>query len=241
MAILSGRSRDHRRPAGRSAREPLRRRRSRARRAPSRELRRRSRGAGLDAGARRRASTSTLREYREQTERKYIVDTLKLTGWNILAHRGRPRRRAHEPPQEDPRLPDQARRGLKGRRARPGRSARAGRSVPPAPRAVSSSVGHELRVWRVRDERRRSARCVRAARLSRVSALRFDESDLHLAAVVTINRARRVDDRDPALGSKPGAWTHLPFPCRAESPSRAQWGRSRVRANGRVIGSVRAA
>ena len=25
----------------------------------------------------------TLREYREQTERKYIVDTLKLTGWNI--------------------------------------------------------------------------------------------------------------------------------------------------------------
>jgi DNA-binding NtrC family response regulator len=26
---------------------------------------------------------ATLREYREQTERKYIVDTLKLTGWNI--------------------------------------------------------------------------------------------------------------------------------------------------------------
>ncbi|HVJ93834.1 MAG TPA: helix-turn-helix domain-containing protein, partial [Labilithrix sp.] len=25
----------------------------------------------------------TLREFREQTERKYIVDTLKLTGWNI--------------------------------------------------------------------------------------------------------------------------------------------------------------
>src|SRR5690606_11370709 len=25
----------------------------------------------------------TLREYREHTERKYIVDTLKLTGWNI--------------------------------------------------------------------------------------------------------------------------------------------------------------
>jgi two-component system nitrogen regulation response regulator NtrX len=25
----------------------------------------------------------TLREYREQTERRYIVDTLKLTGWNI--------------------------------------------------------------------------------------------------------------------------------------------------------------
>ena len=25
----------------------------------------------------------TLREYRDQTERKYIVDTLKLTGWNI--------------------------------------------------------------------------------------------------------------------------------------------------------------
>jgi DNA-binding NtrC family response regulator len=26
---------------------------------------------------------ATLREYREQMERKYIVDTLKLTGWNI--------------------------------------------------------------------------------------------------------------------------------------------------------------
>ena len=25
----------------------------------------------------------TLREFREQQERKYIVDTLKLTGWNI--------------------------------------------------------------------------------------------------------------------------------------------------------------
>ncbi|HSO37354.1 MAG TPA: helix-turn-helix domain-containing protein, partial [Labilithrix sp.] len=26
---------------------------------------------------------ATLREFREQQERKYIVDTLKLTGWNI--------------------------------------------------------------------------------------------------------------------------------------------------------------
>ena len=25
----------------------------------------------------------TLREHREQSERRYIVDTLKLTGWNI--------------------------------------------------------------------------------------------------------------------------------------------------------------
>ena len=26
---------------------------------------------------------NTLREFREHQERKYIVDTLKLTGWNI--------------------------------------------------------------------------------------------------------------------------------------------------------------
>ena len=25
----------------------------------------------------------TLREFREKTERQYIVDTLKMTGWNI--------------------------------------------------------------------------------------------------------------------------------------------------------------
>ena len=28
-------------------------------------------------------SHPTLREHREQSERKYIVDMLKLTGWNI--------------------------------------------------------------------------------------------------------------------------------------------------------------
>ena len=29
------------------------------------------------------ANYLTLREFREQSERKYIVDTLKVTGWNI--------------------------------------------------------------------------------------------------------------------------------------------------------------
>jgi two-component system nitrogen regulation response regulator NtrX len=36
-------------------------------------------GSGTAAGA----SHSTLREFRERAERQYIIDTLKLTGWNI--------------------------------------------------------------------------------------------------------------------------------------------------------------
>ena len=44
-------------------------------------------GEHLDAAASRPAPVpgqyATLREFREQQERKYIVDTLKLTGWNI--------------------------------------------------------------------------------------------------------------------------------------------------------------
>jgi two-component system nitrogen regulation response regulator NtrX len=37
----------------------------------------------IGAGAQVPKSYMTLREYREYSERKYIVDTLKLTGWNI--------------------------------------------------------------------------------------------------------------------------------------------------------------
>ncbi|MEO8797683.1 MAG: helix-turn-helix domain-containing protein, partial [Polyangiaceae bacterium] len=44
---------------------------------------------GVDASDRHEAVTTTdgpiltLREFREQSERQYIVDTLKSTGWNI--------------------------------------------------------------------------------------------------------------------------------------------------------------
>jgi DNA-binding NtrC family response regulator len=45
-------------------------------------------GAGEFAATGNRPSSPpgghlTLREYREQSERQYIVDTLKMTGWNI--------------------------------------------------------------------------------------------------------------------------------------------------------------
>ncbi len=78
------RSRHDRRPARGPAREPVRRGGGRARR------RRRTRASTTSASEQRRATRApvpgqylTLREFREQTERKYIVDTLKLTGWNI--------------------------------------------------------------------------------------------------------------------------------------------------------------
>ena len=83
--------------------EPLRRRgrRGRRRRRGGRRAgRRREDEAELTAaatsGAAQCKSYMTLREYREYSERKYIVDTLKLTGWNI-SRTGRPRRQADQP------------------------------------------------------------------------------------------------------------------------------------------------
>ena len=81
-----GRPRHDRRPSGGPAREPLRRGRDRAPPPP-----RRPHPDGRRAEARPRAGDAlapadehlTLREFREQSERQYIVDTLKMTGWNI--------------------------------------------------------------------------------------------------------------------------------------------------------------
>ena len=89
-AILSRRPRDHRRSARGSAREPVRRRGQRlpGRRdagAARRDRRRGGERSDPDAAAPRAHGGRhlTLREFREQSERKYIVDTLKMASWNI--------------------------------------------------------------------------------------------------------------------------------------------------------------
>ena len=78
--------------------------------APAAPTRRRRAGAPARGGER-----LTLREYREPTERSYIVETLQGARLEHLAAAVVARRRAHEPAQEDPRLRHQARRRREAR------------------------------------------------------------------------------------------------------------------------------